>query len=364
MKQFFIWIWLVVQMLPAKKVCAQMDEESKLVNHILVSLQKSDDSGYAALFPKYEDLVKAATNYQPETDEDRKRIMNILDSPGKLQRYDPEYNPAIIEDFRNVLKKGKDSGLHWGDILMARYELQKIHLRKVMKGFEKIATIRLAGFVYVKDMLTRRMYMIAVADVFYINNKWYGGKVVNIMEAGTEEEYYRKLAGERELMQLLAEKGPAFIDSFRKATAVTRKKEVVEEDEEDDDRKKVKPDVVARKLYTGKFDNQIPVELYVRHLKGDCAEPACAWEAMYRLEDMDYFILLQVTKSADGVWSFTEEDVGVMELTLIGDKYTGAWISFADKTEYDVRLAEEDAISSKKLFKLDEIFNSGSSVDY
>lgn len=357
MKQIIFYTLFVLNMLPCYELYAQTKSEDVLVNKILTCLQRSDDSGYAALFPKAEDLVKIATDYQPQTEDDARRIVNMIDNRSKLESFDPAYNSLILSDFESIIKKGKDSGLHWNDILLARFELQKMRLPEDLTGFEKIATIRLGGFVFVKDMLTRRQYMVAITDVLFIGDKWYGGRVMNVLEADSEEEYNRKLAAERKAIQEMMARGPEYMDSLKRA-AIRKKQLDMEAAPEEEVERKNRTEIVERKLFVGTFDNETPVELYFRSLKGGCPAGICAWEAMYRLGDMDYFIALKVVKSPEGIFSFTEDDEGIMELKLSGQKFNGTWISFKDKTEYEVRLKEKEEVKSKKLFKLDTILES------
>jgi hypothetical protein len=94
-------------------------------------------------------------------------------------------------------------------------------------------------------------------------------------------------------------------------------------------------------------------------MKGPCPETICSWEAMYRFQDMDEFIKLEVRKTPDGVWHFDEEpEVGSMELKLQGDKFTGGWMSLKDKTEYEVNLTEQKEIRGRKLMQMDTIIEN------
>lgn len=114
--------------------------------------------------------------------------------------------------------------------------------------------------------------------------------------------------------------------------------------------------IIQRKFYAGMFDNEIPVQLYVRYLKGNCPEVTCVWEAIYKFGDQDDYIKLTVSKSADGKWTFTEDPPqGVMELKLENGKYTGTWTSTDNQTGYDVKLSEIEA-TPKKTKQLDEVF--------
>ena len=77
---------------------------------------------------------------------------------------------------------------------------------------------------------------------------------------------------------------------------------------------------------------------------------------MYRFDDMDEFIVLDVERREDGTFVMTEEEVGVMELKLQGATFTGNWTAFSDKTEYEAYLKEKSELKNKKLYKLDRTF--------
>ncbi len=331
---------------------AQLNSEEVLLNRLLVSIQTANDSLLVDIFPRFDSMLNMVTAYVPESAEETERMKHLRTNPEALWQFDPAYSPAITDDFNAVVRKGRDSGIHWNDILVVRYELQKMRLPRELIGFEKIATTRLGGFIYVEDILTRRTYMIAVTDVLQIKGKWYGGHLINIQQASSEDEYNRKLAGEVALVKEMMEKGPEYVDSVKKA-AEKHAAKLKAEREEDDEKKVRTTEVLERKYYVGKFDNEVEVEMYVRSLRGDCPDGICAWQAIYKFGDMEYFALLEVKRSPEGVFSFTEEDMGVMEVKLAGGRFTGTWTSFRNQTEYEVYLKEKPEIKNKKLLAFD-----------
>ena len=121
-------------------------------------------------------------------------------------------------------------------------------------------------------------------------------------------------------------------------------------------------EILDRKFYRGKFDNEISVQLYVRHIKGGCPEIICAWDALFKFGDQDEFVPMEVSRTPDGKWLFTEELVG-MELVLNGEQYSGSYDSSSDKTEYEVKFSEA-TISNKRLEAMDAQLDLGEVPEY
>lgn len=343
-------------------VYAQKDTEKELVHEIVNILQMGDDSAYADLFPTTELMYEMANSFTPKNEFETERLAKLRSNMRNLRQFDPEQEPRIIDMMNFVRQKGADSGLHWGDILIAKFELDKQRLPYELIGFELIAPIRMQGYIFIRDMLTRKRYGIAVRDIFLINDKWYGGLVLNILEASSAYEYEESLADEeKELKILMAYKEQGLLDSVLAAKDSIRKSILypggIDEEEEDEIAQQTMfKDIAERKLYTGYFDKSIPVEIYIRSIKGTCPEQICSWEAMYRFGDIDDFIIIDVERLPDGTFVFTEDEMGVMELKLQGNTFTGTWTAVSDKTEYEVYLKEKEAIRDRKLFKLDKTF--------
>lgn len=359
MKLLNKYILIVCCLWVVNPVFAQKDTEKELVQEIINSIQTADDSAYASLFPPYNMMAEAVYNYQPKDSIQIERINQIRRNLKELRQYDPELNTTIIERMNFVREKASDSGLHWGDILIAKYELDKQRLPYEQIGFELIAPMRMQGYIFVRDMLTRRRYGIAVRDIFLINDKWYGGLVLNILEGSSAAEYEESLRDEeKELQRLLAYKEVGLLDSVLAAKDSLRKLATggFDDDEEDERPETMFKDIAERKFYTGYFDKEVEVELYVRGIKGNCPDLVCRWEAMYRFGDIDKFIVVDVEKRPDGTFVFTEEDMGVMEIQLHGDTFTGTWTALSDKTEYEVYLKHNESMKDRKLFKLDKTF--------
>ncbi|MCB0695924.1 MAG: hypothetical protein KDC07_01085 [Chitinophagaceae bacterium] len=350
-------------MFAAAHAQAQRTTEKELVYDILTYLQTGDDSAYASLFPTYKLIAEVAFAFQPKDSFQQERIYRIRNNMRHIKKFDPEMNPKIIDMMNFVRQKGADSGVHWGDILIAKFELDKQRLPYELIGFELIAPIRLQGYIFIRDMLTRKRYGIAIRDIFLINDKWYGGTILNILEASSAIEYEESLAIEsKELERLMRAKELGLLDSILAARDSIRKNKLYpggasayDEDEEDKPQTFYK-DIIERRLYTGYFDKNIPVELYMRALKGSCPETICSWEAMYKFGDLDDYIMLEVELKPDGTFVLSEEELGVMELKLQGTTFTGTWTSVRDKTEYEAYLKQKEEIKDRKLFKLDKTF--------
>jgi hypothetical protein len=355
---------------------AQVKNEEVLINRIVLCFAHKDDSAYMKLFPKYEDLQKLAMNFKDTDVVSARRIQNIRSHPKLLQQFDPAFNEDIVKDFDFIYQKGVDSGLHWNDALIARYNLEKEMLTREMVGFEKVVRYRLQGYIFLQDLLTRKVFCIALKDIHGFNDQWYGGRIINIIPAESIEEYYEKLAFEKKaLKHLLIAQMYAAADTAGQAddsVAIAAKKKqdemkkaaVAAADDEDEDKNEITTQVVDRKLYKGTYDKEIGLELYVRSLKGKCPQPVCAWQALYKFSDKDEWVKLTVTKGDGGKLIFTEEDAGVLELKFSGGKAMGEWSSFKDKTSYDVELTEKKEVKNRKLFQLDDILEGSGDGDY
>lgn len=349
---------------------AQQKSEEALVNKILVCLARKDDSAYVKLLPKFEDLMKLAMNYKDTDVVSARRIQNIRSNPKLLQQFDPEYNPDIIKDFDFIYQKGVDSGFHWNDALLARYNLEKEILPKGMVGFEKVVQHRLRGYIFMQDMLTRQIFCMAIKDIHGYNGAWYGGRIVNILKAESIEEYYEKLGRENKVLKdvLLAQMYAAADTAGQaedSAVLAAKKKQVAKQaaPEEEEEESRLLTQVVERKLYKGTYDKEVGLELYVRSLKGKCPQPVCAWDALYKFSDKNEYVVLKVTKGEGGKMIFTEEDVGILELTFSGNTAKGEWTSARDRTSYEVELTEKKEVKNRKLFELDDILEASYGVD-
>jgi hypothetical protein len=346
MLRCFSFLLLVLLSCFVGEVFAQAKSEKAHVSFILASMQSQNKEIHSRLYAPFDTLFAVLEKHPIQNE-----VQNLRNDLRKLQQFDPAFNPEIGAAFDTVIKKGADSGLHWREIILAGYELKKVNLTRDLIGLDKIMDTRFQGYIFVEDMLTRRRYGITVKEIACVKGNWYGGRLINVLEADNIDQYLAKLAIE-EKKRLHPELFPVIVDTNKKSGIV------VNEDDEDED-EKPRRDIVERIYYKGVFDNTIPVELYIRGKKGTCPAAVCSWDAIYRFADQDDYLKLEVSKTPDGKWLLTEEpDVGSMELVLNNGEFTGTWTSLKDRTEYEVNFTEKKEVRSRKLFEMDDVIEN------
>ncbi len=366
--------------------------EAELMNRVLDCLRTKDTIGYYYLFPPLDTLWKMVTHNADQTPEAQRELNELRDHPSVLIDMDPFYNHSIIGRFAETLRKGEDSGINWNGIIMQRYELQKQSPPRGLEGLRRIAPERYKGFLFVRDMLSSTTFCITMTEIQKVNGYFCGGQVLNVIEANTIDEFLLKEGNERKYlakMQRLEQQRKddsaradtgvmsfAYRDSVRKDSIKTAKTKIElagpqlppdtakmkrdlllsSSQAVDEDGNKMRKEVVDRKLYKGKFDDEIPVELYVRYMK-DANGKVSNWDGLYKFGDMPDYIKLEINKGEDGKWVM-EEPVGIMELELADKMYTGSWTNGDNQTGYDVELVQKD-LSQAKMMKLDRILENG-----
>ncbi len=329
--------------------------EAELVARVLNCLMYSDTITYSTICPEFDTVWKQIIEYKATDDKSAEEISYIRRHPERVQQFDPYYNPLINRSFMYVENKGKQEGLHWQDIAIERYELQKINLTRDLVGYNLISPVRYKGFVMVKDMLTRKSYVFAINEIQVINNYWYGGQAINIFEASSFDDYIAKEFSEMRRKVKMAEFGlkDTVVAANDENNAGTKAKD------DDDDEAAPKKEIADRKYYLGTFDNQIAVKLYIRYMKGPCADNVCSFEAIYKFGDQDEYVKLDVEKKPDGSWEFSEDPpIGGMDLILKDKIYTGNWMSSDNSVGYDVKLSEA-VLSGDRAQELDNIIDNG-----
>lgn len=344
MNFLFRFILVFVFLFPAS-MSAQVLSEADVIETLIRSLQTKDSRAYIDLFPQTDTIAEWVLQYAEKNSEPYNRMKYLKENYAAKIDFDSSIKKEAEKGFNDFIKSGKAVGIHWDQIVFVRYELEKIRRGRDIIT-EKIAPVRFLGYVFVKDMLNRRIYGFTVFDIMQVNNMWYGGELSKIFEASTKEEFQQQLAAERKRER---DRELGISDSSDVAKMYSF-------DEHDERRPKMK-EILDRKFYRGKFDNEITVQLYVQHIKGNCPEMICSWEALFKFGDQDEFVRMEVTRNAEGKWIFSEE-LGGMELKLDGKVYTGSYASASDKTEYEVKLVETD-ISLKKVQALDQLLLEG-----
>jgi hypothetical protein len=338
--------------------------EVGLMNNVLGCLQYKDSVTYFNLFLPFDTLWSMVMHNPDHTPETVKALNDLKEHPQSLIEFDPYFNHHIIGRFIAVLQKGEDSGIHWKNIVMQRYELHKQNLTRDLKGYDKIAPERFKGYMFVRDLLGRLTFCITITEIQKINGYFFGGQVINILEAGSVDEYLYKEGEERKYFEWLA-KHP-IIDSSQLDSAATAKadslkkagaagKGLLADNAVDDDNSKMRKEVVDRKYYEGKFDDEIPVKLYVRYMKDLKGGKIVAYDGLYKFGDQTTYSKLTIIKQEDGKWLMEDDPpVGTLELELKNKTYTGSWTNNENQTGYDVVLTQAD-LPQKKLEQFEMI---------
>lgn len=327
---------------------AQVPNEAALIENLVYALQNKDSHTYADLFPSIDSMSSWVLQRADKNSEAYQKMILLKENYFARLDFDSSVYAEADKGFKDFLKKTKPFDIRWSETVLMKYELETIRRGRGLVS-EKIVPNRFLGYVMIKDMHSRRVFTFTIYDIMQVNGFWYGGELVNIFEASSKDEFETKLA-EAKKKEMLALAG--IVDSS--STDSTKKLGVLYDP---DTKNSTLKEVVDRKYYKGKFDGEIPVILYVRYIKGGCPESVCSWEALFKFGDEDEYIKMEVTRSEDGKWQFSEDEGG-MELVLKDKVFTGTYASNGDQTEYDVKLTEAP-ISDKKVLMFDEIFEMG-----
>lgn len=314
-----------------------------MVAQVIHYLQTKDVISYTRMFPETDSLMYWAMQMTEQGSRQYMILARRLDDPLVGMREDSSLQVKLEQEFDSLIRRGDGMRVNWHALVHMRYELQR--MRKVRDTiYEKLAPVRFDGYFFVMDMLTRKTYGIAVTDIMKIHDSWYGGRLRGIYEAATVDEYHARQATE---MARIRKGLPGNYGMDEEELAV----HLAEEDEDD-----MRQLVVDRKLFAGTFDDEIPVELYIRYLRGGCPEEICSWEGIFRFGDEE-FVPVDITRTGDGIWHIEEvAGIGIMELKLDNGRYTGVWISTIDQTGYEVDISDKP-VSNRTLRRLDEILD-------
>ncbi len=327
------------------------ETEQGLIRRLLGCMSNQDAYCYVDLWPDLDTLTSVVMEKSPKGSADYVDAYYLQRQPLKVMRADSIFQARLRTNFDTVMARGKRLGIHWDGIILSHYELiRQGQTRDTL--YERLAPTRFVGYLFFMDIATGRNFGVMVGNILNINGGWWGGELTNVYPATNRDEWqaaYRADLKEQRRIQSLPP------DSV---TAAAPPGENVPDEDEPEKKPVATGNVVSRTYYSGMLDAEIPVQLYLRGLSGGCPKQECGWEAIYKFGDQDDYILLDVSKTPEGKWLFTEvPPAAVMELELKNDTITGSWISTDDQTGYDVKMTKHDA-SAKRISHLDKIFAS------
>jgi hypothetical protein len=357
--------------------------EAELMHRVLNTLQYKDTIGYFYLFPPFDSLWHMVLHNTDNSEDGRAALQKLMEHPQALIEFDPQYNHEIISRFCYVLQKGMDSGIHWDAVMLLRYELQKQPMTRDLIGYDRISPERFMGYMFIRDVAGKVTYCVTIKEIQKINGFFAGGQVYNILEANTIDKFLEKERYERNYIPKLvdsaaeAAKKVALADSLHRDSLQRGWLEVLSDSAKkardsiiarknrynasipDDDTARGKKMIVDRKYYEGLFDDEIPVELFVRYMKTSTNGRVSFWDGLYKFGDQEKYVKLEITKNSEGKWVMDDDPpLGSMELVLKDKTYTGTWTNNETQAGYDAELTEKGC-SPKKMDMLDEILEKG-----
>jgi len=376
MKYLFVLLVCCSMSLPAAHASGKKKDkrglprtESGLVTNVLGCLQYKDSVSYFNLFLPFDTLWRMVLYNNSNSPEVVKELNHLKEHPQSLVDFDPRYNSNIMKNFYKVIQKGEDSGVHWPSIVMQRYELKKeTNTSKNLVGYEHIAPERFQGYVFVRDMMGRSTFCISIKEIQKVNGYFFGGQVTNILEAANIEDFWAREAKEKKYFEWL-EKNPDYdslrTDSLRRDSISRGLVDTFAEHQkgllgvtDEEDNAQVRKQVIDRKYYEGKFDNEIPVKMYIRYMK-DASGKNIYYDGLYKFGDQKKYARLIVNRGADDKWIIEDDPpVGSMELILKDKTYTGTWTNGENATGYDAVLKQAD-LPQPKMEELEKILEKG-----
>lgn len=299
-------------------VQAQMPTDKALIGAMVRCLQAKDTLAYSKLLPR-KDILR---QWLPELNAHASRFR---DKPTYLSRDEARDN------FGDALKWGMAEGLHWRSSIFLRFRLDEAPDGMRLRRDESNLSV-FHGYIFMRDQKTGKIFGISVGNILLADGKWYAGEITAVLESKTIEDFSVALKDQKRLVKM------------QTGTVV--------EDPDGDGGDDAFLEVVERKYYRGYFDEETPIELYVRYMKGSCPEPVCSYQALFRVEE-EKWVRMDVAKTPEGTWIFSDAR-SEMQLSLEGQEFNGFWSANNEKTEYDTRFKEQP-ISPANIQKLEDI---------
>ncbi len=333
---FLCCFWAIASFAQKKSVALP---EKVYINQLAMALAKRQPAQYTALMPPAE-VLDDLTPVLP-------KLLQPLE-PDAAEVAEYGYATALSRNagrwYQQVQDESDTMLLRWPLLQLARYELVR-QSRATDATLEKLVPDRYKGYVFFSDPTRRKTFCLLVRGLFVYKGSFYGGALGHVYPAETVVDY----EAHYEAAQRAAAKGQKYVawkPEEKPEEAADAEAPVVEKDKKGSDK-----GVVGERLYyTGFFDGQIPIRLFVRGYKGDCKEGVCRWNAMMLVGDEDEWVGLSMLKK-EGAWIFTElPNKATMELKPDQKMLTGNWNATDENTGYEVKLTEKDP---KKLADLE-----------
>lgn len=341
-----------------KKKIKEDRTERGLVYRVLGALHNKDAHTYVNLFPDLDTFSTLIMENVSPNSPKYYEMMSLQENATQLLRRDSFVSAALSARFDSLIRRGEAIGIDWKSTVPLRYELFKMNKTRDTL-LEKLMPERFVGYAFFMDQSSRTTYCVTLSDIFQLKGRYYGGQLGNVFEARNIDEYLA--AAQKNKKQF----GSAYFISIPQGrfdqpdkeapdtTAVAQKPKTFGQ--------VVVPDapqeglVLERKYYKGYFDEEIPVQLYIQYIKGNCDKPPCLFEAIYLFGQEPDYVRLQVQKNEDGTWEFTDpRNRASMELSLDDKTYTGDWLLDMNQNGYDVEMKEINT-SAETTRKLDDI---------
>lgn len=345
--------------------------EVDLIYSVVSCLQHKDTAAYYNLFPPFDTLWHMVIHNADQSPESQKQLANLREHPQTLIEFDPMYNKDIMNRFRGIIQKGEDSGMLWSAVSIQRYQLMKDEITNhSLAGYSRIAPERFKGFIFVRDVMNRVNFCITITEIQKIHGDFVGGQLINILEASSIDEYYLKEKQEQQYFAWLAAHpfaDSAAADSSKTGTASTDtvkagdKKGFLNVTAIEDEETHVRREVIDRKYYEGKFDDEIPVKLYIRYMRDVGNNKKMSFDGLYKFGDQKSYVRLEIVRNADGKWVMDDDTpLGTLELELKDKIFTGSWTNNESQAGYDAVL-KQTGVAQKKLELMDEILDKNRS---